>query len=335
MSVHYADVLIVGGGPAGAACAWRLRQRGVDCLILDKQEFPRAKPCAGWITPQVVRDLQFDPGDYPGAFATFTSLQISVRGLSLRFPTRQHAIRRWEFDHWLLRRAGVPVHLHKVEAIDRVDRAYVVDGAYSAKYLVGAGGARCPVYRSLFQDSGQRTSESLIVTLEEEFPYPYTDAHCRLWFMENGLPGYAWYVPKPGGIVNAGLGGKVGALQARGDRLKRHWALLEEKLDRLGLVQGHAFRPRGYAYHLRQEQPEVRRDNALIVGDSVGLATLDMGEGIGPAIRSGLLAAEAILRDSDYSLRTIPRVSLMPSLGSPLGAYRPFATLSGRRSDRV
>jgi flavin-dependent dehydrogenase len=58
----------------------------------------------------------------------------------------------------------------------------------------------------------------------------------------------------------------------------------------------------------------VRRGNALIVGDAVGLATRDMGEGIGPAIRSGLLAAEAILHDSDYDLRAIPRVSLLPSL---------------------
>ena len=90
------------------------------------------------------------------------------------------------------------------------------------------------------------------------------------------------------------------------------------KLDRLGLVRGHAFRPRGYAYYLRtasrQGQPKVRRDNALIAGDAVGLATLDMGEGIGPAVRSGLLAAEAILQDSDYDIRAIPKVSLLPSL---------------------
>jgi flavin-dependent dehydrogenase len=90
--------------------------------------------------------------------------------------------------------------------------------------------------------------------------------------------------------------------------------LLVDKLDRLGLVRGHVFRPRGYAYYSRQAQPEVRRDNALIVGDAVGLASLDMGEGIGPAIRSGLLAAEAILHDSDYDIRSIPRVSLLPSL---------------------
>lgn len=316
------DVLIVGGGPAGAACAWRLRQRGVDCLILDRQRFPRTKPCAGWITPQVVRDLDLIPADYPGGFTTFAALVISIRGFKFRLPTRQHAIRRWEFDDWLLRRAGVPVHIHEVDAITRTGGAYVVDGAFSGNYLVGAGGTHCPVYRTLFREASPRDGGSLIVTLEEEFSYPYTDPHCRLWFLEHGLPGYAWYVPKANGIVNVGIGGKAEPLRARGDHLKRHWGLFLAKLDRLGLVHGHAFQPRGYAYYLRQARPEVRRDNALIVGDAVGLATLDMGEGIGPAIRSGLLAAEAILHDSDYDISTIPKVSLLPSLRGLVAARR-------------
>jgi menaquinone-9 beta-reductase len=59
------EVLIVGGGPAGSACAWRLKQSNMDCLILDQAEFPRFKPCAGWITPEVLRDLQLDVNDYP------------------------------------------------------------------------------------------------------------------------------------------------------------------------------------------------------------------------------------------------------------------------------
>ena len=323
--MRHTEVLIVGGGPAGAACAWRLQQRGGECLILDRQRFPRAKPCAGWITPQVVRDLDLVPGDYPGGFTTFAGLMISIRGFRFRLPTRQYAIRRWEFDDWLLRRAGVPVHLHKVDTIARVGGAYVIDGTFSGKYLVGAGGTRCPVYRALFREASPRDEGSLVVTLEEEFPYSHTDAHCRLWFLEHGLPGYAWYVPKANGVVNVGIGGKAEDLRAKGDRLKRHWRLLLDKLDRLGLVRGHAFRPRGYAYYLRLARPEVRRDNALIAGDAVGLATLDMGEGIGPAIRSGLLAAEAILHDSDYDVRAIPRVSLLPSLRR-LGAARRAST---------
>ncbi len=336
MRVHHTEVLIVGGGPAGAACAWRLRQRGVDCLILDRQRFPRTKPCAGWITPQVVRDLEFIPADYPGGFTTFAAPVISIRGVTFRLPTRQHAIRRLEFDDWLLRRAGVPVHLHKVGTITRVGGAYVVDGAFAGNVLVGAGGTSCPVYRTLFREAGPRDGGSLIVTLEQEFPYPHTDPHCRLWFLEHGLPGYAWYVPKANGIVNVGIGGNAETLRARGDRLRRHWGLLLDKLDRLGLVRGHAFRPRGYAYYLRQARPEVRRDNALIAGDAVGLATLDMGEGIGPAIRSGLLAAEAILHDSDYDIRSIPKVSLLPSFRRLVAALRaPRYPLPGqKRSER-
>jgi flavin-dependent dehydrogenase len=320
--VRHTDVLIIGGGPAGAACAWRLLQRGVDCLILDQQPFPRAKPCAGWITPQVMRDLDVIPGEYPGGLTTFAALAISIRGFRFRLPGRQHAIRRWEFDHWLLRRAGVPVLLHRVDRVARVQGAYVVDGAFAGNYLVGAGGTHCPVYRGLFREGSPRDPGSLIVTLEQEFSYPHDDRTCRLWFLENGLPGYAWYVPKAGGIVNVGIGGKAHSLRARGDRLKRHWRLLVDKLDRLGLVRGHTFRPRGYVYHTRQTQPEVRRDNALIAGDAVGLATLDMGEGIGPAIRSGLLAAEAILNDSDYDLGAIPRVSLLPSVQRCLAGLR-------------
>jgi len=58
------DVLIVGGGPAGSSCAWKLRQAGVRTVLIDKKNFPRDKPCAGWITPQVVQALQLDIEEY-------------------------------------------------------------------------------------------------------------------------------------------------------------------------------------------------------------------------------------------------------------------------------
>ena len=58
------DVLIVGGGPAGSTCARALKNAGLDVLILDKSVFPRDKVCAGWITPQVVEELDLDVDDY-------------------------------------------------------------------------------------------------------------------------------------------------------------------------------------------------------------------------------------------------------------------------------
>ena len=58
------DVLIVGGGPAGSSCAWRLRNSGLKVAILDRQRFPRDKVCGGWITPAVFDELAIDPAQY-------------------------------------------------------------------------------------------------------------------------------------------------------------------------------------------------------------------------------------------------------------------------------
>lgn len=310
------EVLIVGGGPAGAACAWKLRQAGVDCRVLDQAQFPRFKPCAGWITPQVVQDVGLDPQEYargsngqPRSFTTLTASRVSIFGLNLKFPSRQHAIRRYEFDAWLLERSGAPVEQHAVRSITRREGRYLIDGKFSAKYLVGAGGTNCPVYRAIFKPHEEHHHEQLIVAQEEEFLYPHDTTDCWLWFFENRLPGYAWFVPKSNGYVNVGIGGKVERLKARGDNLRDHWSRFTAKLDKMGLVRGHSYKPSGHSYYLRQPLREPSRENAYLVGDAAGLATLDLGEGIGPAIRSGFRAAEAIISGSDYRLDKIERFS--------------------------
>lgn len=304
------SVIIVGGGPGGSACARRLKQANIDCLVLDQQIFPRFKPCAGWVTPGVLRALDLDPSVYPYSFTAFTSFHISLRGFKFRLPARQFAIRRYEFDDWLLRRAGVPVQQHTVKEILQTREGYEIDGEFWGKYLVGAGGTHCPVYRSLFQSDSSHPRTALITAMEEEFAYDYRDPHCRLWFLEDGLPGYSWYVPKANGYVNVGIGGQAEVLKDHGDTLKKHWNKLVEKLEHTGLVVDHTYKPSGHSYYLRQRKSELRRGNAFLVGDSAGLATMDMGEGIGPAILSGKLAAEAILTGSLYNVDAIPRYSL-------------------------
>lgn len=306
------EVLIVGGGPAGSACAWTLRRHNVDCLVLDRETFPRVKLCAGWIPPEVIRDLEIDVATYPHTLTTFKALYIAVRGVKFRLPTRQHAIRRVEFDHWLLQRSGAPVLTHHVRQIEQADGGYVVDGEFSSQYLIGAGGTHCPVYRTFFRDAHPRAADALIVTQEQEFDYPVTDPNCRLWFLENGLPGYAWYVPKGSGCANVGIGGKAEVLKANGDTIMRHWDTFVAKLERLGLVRDVAYNPKGHSYYLRQNTHNVRAGNTFIVGDAVGLSTLDMGEGIGPAVQSGLLAAKAIVHGTDYALDGIRTTSLLP-----------------------
>jgi flavin-dependent dehydrogenase len=306
-------VIIVGGGPAGAACAWQLVRHNIPCLILDKAVFPRAKPCAGWITPEVFQYLELLPGEYPHGLTTFTSFEISLRGLKFRLPTRQYAIRRIEFDAWLLERSSAKVQQHQMRNIEIKAGNFVVDDQFSARFIVGAGGMHCPVRRALFTMGTPTRRDGLIVTKEEEFTYPYHDDRCYLWFFEGGLPGYAWYVPKSDGYLNVGIGGSAARLQAKGQTLNEYWSRLVDKLDRSGLVNGYDFQPQGYSYYLRGRALQIRQGNAFLVGDALGLATRDMGEGIGAAIHSGLLAADAIIHQRPYEISAIPRYSL-PSL---------------------
>lgn len=307
-----AEVIIVGGGPAGAACAGRLIQAGKQVIVLDQVQFPRFKPCAGWITPQIFRDLGIRPEEYPHGLVTYRHFQIALGRFKFRLNTLQYAIRRVEFDHWLLQRSGAEVRQHSVKNISRKGGFFIIDGQFSAEYLVGAGGTHCPVKKALFPPE-ESASSRLIVAMEEEFQWPLQDEQCYLWFFENNLPGYAWYVPKAEGYVNVGIGGAAARLKARGETLRQHWNRLVTKLDDMGLVRGREYNPSGHSYSLRGRAAQIQSGKAYLVGDAAGLATLDMGEGIHPAVKSGLLAAEAILRGTDYSVSTIPRTS-WPSL---------------------
>jgi flavin-dependent dehydrogenase len=303
--VKNVDVIIVGGGPAGSSCAWHLKRQGVDCLVLDKETFPRTKLCAGWITPEVVADLELDVGSYPYRFLSFRNLHFHFPLLGFSPPTLQHSIRRYEFDAWLLERSGVPVAAHPVQTIRRQGDDYVIDEQYRCRYLVGAGGTRCPVYRKLFREVSLRAGKKQVVALEEEFPYDYRSGDCHLWFFDHKLPGYSWYVPKASGYINIGIGAMAEKLKAQGGDIKAHWRHLTEKLARKKLVTGHDFKPRGYSYYVRGEAEVFRVGNAFIVGDAAGLATRDMAEGIGPAVKSGLLAASAIANGTPYDLSGI------------------------------
>ena len=304
-----ADAIVVGGGPAGSTCAWKLRQAGLDVLVLDKAAFPRLKLCAGWVTPGVLRDLELAPGDYPHGLLTFETLRLHWGPLSVAHASRQHSIRRFEFDAFLLERCGAEVHRHAVRAIRREGGAYTVDGRFRAPYLVGAGGTACPVYRALFRERAPRDPALQAATLELEFEYDWADPDCHLWFFADGLPGYAWYVPKADGHLNLGLGGLAKPLNRSGRTLRDYWARFTRRLQRKGLVGDVARAPKGYSYYLRGRVDRVRDGNAFLAGDAAGLATRDMCEGIGPAVESGLRAARAIVDGADYVLDDIAPLS--------------------------
>jgi geranylgeranyl reductase family protein len=295
------EVLVVGGGPAGSSCAWQLRSRGVDVLVLDKATFPRDKVCAGWITPGVVEALSLDVEEYRRGrvFQTITGFRTGVMGHSL-VDTRydrpvSFGILRQEFDHYLLLRSGARVlDGTAVTSIERTPAGWRVNGDVTARLLVGAGGHFCPVARWL---NGPGRTELIVAASEVEFTLtPEQETACRvtadqpeLYFCAD-LKGYGWCFRK-GTTLNVGLG-----RQDR-HRLTRH---LQEFVRSL-VAAGHlpADLPttwRGHAYLLNGSTTRaVVDDGVVLIGDAAGLAYAQSGEGIRPAIESGLLAARAIV----------------------------------------
>ncbi|NNE21988.1 MAG: NAD(P)/FAD-dependent oxidoreductase [Rhizobiales bacterium] len=312
--MRHAETIIIGGGPAGSSCAWKLRQRGHDVLILDKAEFPRLKLCAGWITTKVMQDLQFSQDDYPHPIlklqihSHIKGLPFSLRGLPT--PGDNYSIRRVEFDHWLLHRSDAETIQHTVKTIRRDGDLYIVDDQFSCRNLVGAGGTSCPIRRNFFPDNRRKFRQ--VVTLEHEFEYPDRADICHLYFRHYGAKAYAWYFPKADGFVNIGLGGKANAYKMSEKNIHQHFKSFLFDLVEQGLLDRQTaenFHSTGHPYYLYSDHGEVKKDRIYLIGDAAGLATVDLGEGIGPAIESALMAADEILGSPGYMKNAVTQFS--------------------------
>jgi flavin-dependent dehydrogenase len=307
------DVLIVGGGPAGSSCAWALRDSGLKIAILDRASFPRDKVCGGWITPAVLDELQIDAADYSRGrvFQPITGfLTSSIGGREVRTDYGRpvsYGIRRFELDEYLLRRCGARIlDAAPLASCDPTRAGWLVNGrlvngGIETRLLVGAGGHFCPVARLLGADARQ---EVAVAAQEAEFELDATQrASCpirgeipELYFCRD-MKGYGWCFRKQN-FLNIGLG----RLDQR--ELPAHVAAFTEFLKRIGrLPFDLPAAMRGHAYLIyRKAARKFISDNVLLIGDAAGLAYSQSGEGIRPAIESGLLAARAILAaQGDYA----------------------------------
>jgi menaquinone-9 beta-reductase len=339
--MEHCDVLIVGGGPGGSSCAKRLAIAGLDVLLLDKAVFPRDKVCAGWITPAVLDELGLDPAEYRQGrvLQPITAFRVGRYGgpmidLDYRAPV-SYGIRRCEFDHYLLGRCGARLQLGEpVRSIARDRGGWVVNDRYRAPMLVGAGGHFCPVAQRLV---GGSDAPGPVVTAQEiEFPLDegqpsecLVEGHRPELYFCRDLLGYGWCFRK-GSHLNIGLG------REDRQRVPEHVAAFCEYLKEQGRIPRNLpGKLRGHAYLLHAHSPrKAVDDGVLLVGDAAGLAYTESGEGIRPAIESGLLAADVILAaGGDYSRQRLgPYRSL---LEERLGRRRPQGSPDGRVPSRL
>ncbi len=349
MATRSCDVLIVGGGPAGSACARQLARAGLDVLIIDKQEFPRDKVCAGWITPAVVESLELDCAEYSNGrvmqpICGFRTGIIGGTPVETQYPhVASFGIRRREFDDYLLRRSGARLRLGPpLRDLVREDGTWRVNGDISTPLVVVAGGHFCPVARAIGARHATEKSaavETIIAAQEIEFPLTHEQrSECRinngmvdLYFCAD-LKGYGWCFAK-GNYLNIGLG------REDNRRLPEHVEQFHRWLQLRGDIPRHL--PGKFAGHAYLSYPASHRplvsDGVILIGDAAGLAYPQSGEGILPAVESGLLAAQAILGAAGdyrahkleaYSAQLTARYGARSGPGIPRAANAPWPRLA-------
>lgn len=321
------DALIVGGGPAGSVCARDLRHAGLRVLLLDKAHFPRDKPCAGWVTPQVFESLGITAQFY-GANRTCQEIRgfrcslLGQQPVEISYPEPvSYGIRRCEFDTYLLQRAAVATRMGKVVTkVERRDSCWILNDEFAAPLLIGAGGHFCPIARRL----GAQGANTGSTVFAKEIEFRIADQKglsCsvapelpELYFLPD-LSGYGWCFRK-GPFLNVGLG------CTSAHKLSGYLQQFCEYLQRQGIVRGDmpaSFR--GHAYRLHDgSAARLVDEGVLLIGDAANLAYAHSGEGIRPAIESGILAAEVIVQAdgnaSSQALSAYPR-RLQQRFGTP------------------
>ena len=279
-----------------------LRRAGVDVLVLDKSEFPRDKVCAGWITPQVVEELAIDLSHYQRE-RVLQPITSFVSGLGEHTATAvryerivSYGIRRCEFDAYLLERSGARLRLGETfKTMERADDHWLVNGRIRARLVVGAGGHFCPVARVLGAQLGKDERSicaqeiELEMTADEAARCQIAPERPELYFCDD-LKGYGWCFRK-GDFLNVGLG------REGNEKLATHVHAFGRWLVEQGRIPARFIeRFKGHAYLLYSHAARrVSGDHVLLIGDAAGLAYMQSGEGIRPAIESGMMAAEVIV----------------------------------------
>ena len=314
------DVVVVGGGPAGAAAAITLARAGRSVVVVDKATFPRDKCCGDGLTTGALRRLEA-LGLRPDAVPSWHVVDdVHVRGPAGRrvvFPLPRgqglYAVvaRRSELDAALLdvaREAGADVrdgHALRGGRWDPDHDSVVLDvdglGPVRARYAIGADGMWSPLRKALaaLDDPGYLGEWHAF----RQYFTGVADAgsdQLWVWFEPDLLPGYAWSFPLGGGRANVGFGVQRQegvTVQA----MKSQWADLLGR-DHIRQVLGDGATPeaphKAWPIPARVERTGLwaAGGRALFVGDAARATDPMTGEGIAQALETGTLAAEAVVK---------------------------------------
>ncbi|MCU1448769.1 MAG: geranylgeranyl reductase family protein [Acidimicrobiales bacterium] len=317
------DVLVVGGGPSGAACAYWLAEAGHDVLLVEKKHFPREKTCGDGLTPRAVRELEnMGLAEELAGHHRFGGLRSIAFGRTLElewpevpgFPRYGYVVTRHDLDAVVAERAvkaGATLW-QDTEAVSPVVDRGVVRGAVvkhketgsteevRSRFLVVADGANSRFGRALGTERDRSYPQGMAIR-----GYYTSPRHDEQWIEShldvrdkagNVLPGYGWIFPVGDGRVNVGVGllstfnqwKAVNTSKLMDDFVAwapESWGLSPE--TSCGPPTGGRL-PMGLSVG-----PRVG-PSFLVTGDAGGAINPFNGEGIAYAYETGRFAAEAL-----------------------------------------
>jgi geranylgeranyl reductase family protein len=290
------DAIVVGAGPAGCSAAYDLTAAGKRVVLMDKNEFPRLKPCAGALTNKTLQAIRFNVTPVVREICREMTISMGDTGKTLSNSKLMVAMTvRSELDEFVVKAcasAGVEFKSgYRLLNLSREDGRWIAHtnrASFCARFLIGADGANSPVRRLLCR------KQHICFGIGLETCVPVANAaNWKLEFDFGAIDhGYGWVFPK-NDHLNVGLY-TLNPIAPRANQRLQEFTKRKTGRNVSGPIHGHRI-PHG------GRRIRYGWKSACLIGDAAGMIDPFLGEGIYNAIRSGQLAARAIIEAGDSS----------------------------------
>ncbi|WP_406661062.1 geranylgeranyl reductase family protein [Methanolobus sp. ZRKC3] len=293
------DLIIVGGGPSGSSAGRIAGKNGLNTLLIEKEAFPRYKPCGGALSEHARSYLDFDIPDsiiekeVHGGKICFSDSSIE------RFKDYRLSIMvtRSIFDDYLLEKAketGIEVHNGEkvISIMDRDDHVEIKtdSSTYRSRFVIISTGSQGTL-KNTIREKDKKNEYGVCIVTEVQEDNKIIDEKIKnsveLHFGVSGM-GYGWIFPHDN-YYSVGIGSVDNRLAD--PKLAMRNFLVNHNFNGKYKLNGHIIPCGGY-------KRDLVKGRVMLSGDAAGFVDAFTGEGMAYAIRSGQLAVEVISENS-------------------------------------